>query len=243
MYLVTSNEKNTLTSWERRQDVEAILGAFNTDPLVFWQEIKTASDHYDIMVKLPSDMAHVFGPTVADPNGLPIPISVPARYEVQDHWFQLTKPNTAHVYDVGSAERYYGVVRLADRTRPNLPPFYVINTHFTNGCEWDLSATECSEVATFLRPHWNEHWQSLKDTIDLLKNLDHTVFYGGDFNRKVSPALGSAEKLAVGDGKIDKLAVIDRSVDTNLDATGTIATRSDHDARWANWDLTKRPPT
>ncbi len=242
MYLVTSNEKNTLTSWERRQDVAEIYEALTVDPIILWQEIKTADDHTDIISKTPASSRHVFGPTAIDPNGLPVPMSIPARYSIEDYWSVLTKANTADQYDVGSAERFYSVVRLSDNERPTLPHFYVINTHFTNGCEWDLSSSECSDAATFLRPYWNSHWEMLKAEIDHLKaTFDATVFWGGDFNRKHSPSFGVAEKLGVGYGKIDKLAVIDRSIDTVLDNTGSIETRSDHDARWAKWTLSKRP--
>lgn len=240
MYLVTSNEKNSLTSSERQQDVAAIFDALSTEPIVLWQEIKTAENHNDVIVKLPVNYTHVFGPTIDDANGLPIPISVPPRYEVQDQRFLRTKENTGATFDVGSAERYYGVVQLRDTTR-SLPSFHVINTHLTNGCDWDLPYADCDDQAKFLRPYWNAHWDKLNLEISRIKkSLDSTVFYGGDFNRKNSPPFGMAEKLAVGDGKIDKLAVIDRSVDTRLMSTTVIKTLSDHDAHSAKWNLSKR---
>lgn len=246
MYVVTSNEKNTLTTWERRQDVEKILGAFEAGPLVFWQEIKSVSDHIDITSRLPDGYTHVFGQTfdLTNDQCLPVPISVPPRYKVDGKWFQKVKENTSSYYDVGSAERYYTMLRLIDNEKTDLPAFYVINTHLTNGCEWEKSYDECSDQAKFLRPYWNAHWNIIKAEIDDIKNsFDATVIYGGDFNRKNSPAFGTAERLAVGDGFIDKLAVITRSVDAALENTGTIITRSDHDAHWAKWSLTKRSST
>lgn len=244
MYLVTSNEKNTLTRSQRRHDAEVIYDSLPQEPIVLWQEIKTAEDHEDIQSVLPNQTQYVFGPDSSDPNGLPIPISVPARYRIQGSWFLRTKENTADVYDVGSAERYYSVVHLSDTTKLSLPSFYIVNTHFTNGCEWEKDRDECSDQARVLRSYWTAHWNILKTEIDYIKDtLDSTVFYGGDANRKNWPPFGESEQLAVGDGRIDKLAVISRSVDVDLQKTGTVITLSDHDAHWANWSLTKRPTT
>lgn len=238
MYLVTSNEKTSMTSAERRQDVQAIYADLPTQPIVLWQEINGTTQHGDIKAKVPTGTYHAF-------ESLPIPVSVPARYTVLEERFVETKPWTGNgatpdLGPVGDNKRYYGVLRLKDTNTPNLREFYVINTHFTNGCEWN-DEPPFSSVALALRPYWTAHWDLLKAEIDSIKNADSTVFWGGDFNRKQSPSFGTAEKLAVGDGKIDKLAVIDRSVDTVLQATDTIVTLSDHDARWAKWDLSNRP--
>jgi len=238
MYLVTSNEKSDLTSWQRRQDVQAIYDGLPAQPIVLWQEFRKQEFHDDIKAKVPAGTYHAFG-------DLPIPVSVPARYSVLEERWTLAKPWTGATVDgpglgpVGDWPRYFAVLKLQDTDNPLMPPFYVINTHYTNGCEWD--STDPSATALALRPYWTGHWDLMKAEIDAIKNSDSTVFWGGDFNRKNSPAFGSAEKLAVGDGKIDKLAVIDRSVDTVLKTTGTIVTLSDHDARWAKWDLSRRP--
>lgn len=238
MYIVTSNEKNDLTSWQRRQDVTDVYAGIPAEPIALWQEIKTPEDHADIVAKSPAGTYHAF-------SDLPIPVCVPARYKVLEEYWVKAKPWTGATIDgpglgpVGDWPRYYGVLKLQDTNTPSLRPFYVINTHFTNGCEWD--STTPSDVALSLRPYWTGHWDLLKNEIDTIKAANYTVFYGGDFNRKNSPAFGTAEKLAVGDGKIDKLAVIDRSVDSVLKSTGTIVTLSDHDARWAKWDLSNRP--
>lgn len=238
MILATSNEKNDLTSAQRRADIGAVYGALSPDPIVLWQEFRDPAHHDDLMAAVPA------GTQIAHGN-LPVPITVPARYQITASWLMPTKPATgpSSPYagpDAGSAPRWWSAVQLDDTTN-SLPEFVVINTHLTNGCEWDLSWSASSDDARFLRPFWTAHWDLLKAEVDRVKALDLTVFYGGDWNRKQSPPLGDAERLAVGDGKIDKLAVIERSVDAALKATGTVVTQSDHDARWARWDLSKRP--
>lgn len=242
MYIVTSNEKNTLTSAERREDVKRIRYGIPTpaNAILLWQEIIKPEFHTDIQSQLPGTTYH------AHPD-LPIPVSVPYRYEVLEERSVQTKEWTGRSGDgtsiglgpVGDNMRWYGVLRLKDKTRPNLPEFYVINTHFTNGGEWDDTTPSATCLA--LREYWNTHWDLMKAEIDTLKAADFTVFYGGDFNRQNSPAFGDADRLAVGNGRIDKLGVINRSVSTTLENTGTIQTLSNHNAHWAKWDLSIRP--
>lgn len=238
MYILTSNEKQDLTTTERKADVTKIYTKVPAISIILWQEIKKPEHHTEIMEASPSTVRHIF-------PDLPIPISVPFRYDVIDQYWIKTKPWTGATIDgpglgpVGDWPRYYGVVKLQDTNTPNLKPFYVINTHFTNGCEWD-SATP-SDTALALRPYWTTHYDMLKTEIDAIKAADFTVFYGGDFNRKDVPSFGSAQKLAVGNGIIDKLAVIDRSVDSVLLTTDGFTTNSDHNARWAKWELSNRP--
>lgn len=238
MYIVTSNEKTSMTSAERRQDAADIFATLTSSPIALWQEINGTNQHDDIKSKEAAGTYHAF-------DTLPIPVSVPPRFQVLEERYVQAKDwtgtgATPDLGPVGDNKRYYGVLKLQDTNTPNLKPFYVINTHYTNGCEWDADGTP-SAVALSLRPYWNTHWDMMKAEIDAIKAADFTVFWGGDFNRKNSPSFGTAEKLAVGDGKIDKLAVIDRSVDSLLKNTGTIVTLSDHDARWAKWDLSNRP--
>lgn len=238
--IVTSNEQNRLLSAERRSDAANVYAEFSaTEPVVFWQEIKNADDHADIVSQEPTGTQHLF-------LDIPIPISVPSWFNVLEQWYVPTKPNTVDYYEVGKAARWYAVALLDDTTRPNLAPFYVMNTHITNGCEWGDPWFAISNRAKFLRPYWNNHWDDMNTELNRLKDnsaggLDSTIFIGGDFNRKNSPPFGTAEKLAVGDNKIDKLSVIDRTVDTLLKKTGIISTISDHDAHWARWELTVRP--
>lgn len=237
MYIVTSNEKNTLSSAERRQDVASIYAGIPIQPIILWQEIRKPEHMQDILLTSPAGTYVAF-------QDLPIPISVPSRFLVLEEWWIKTKVWTGATTEgpglgpVGDNPRYYGVVKLRD-TNGSPKEYYVINTHYTNGCEWESSSP--SSTAESLRPYWTAHWDLMKAEIDGIKDADFTVFWGGDFNRKNSPPFGSAEKLAVGDGRIDKLGVIDRSVDTLLKSTGKIVTNSDHNAHWAKWELSHRP--
>ena len=230
--IVTSNEHNNLSRLERRLDVSAIYAQFSaTEPIVLWQEIKHSDHHADLDAAVPAGTQHLF-PT------LPIPITVPKWYSVMKQFSVRTKENTAAQFETGKVERYYAAALLRDTTRPNLPAFWVINTHFTNGCDWENKDATDNDVNSFLRPYWLDHWDLLQAEILKIRAAGQTSFYGGDFNRQVSPPFHSTEKLAVGNGRIDKLAVIDRSVATALKATGMIETYSDHQAQWARWELT-----
>lgn len=237
--IVTANEKSTLTSEQRRQDVNTIYDYFDQpDPVILWQEITTVDAVTDIATQAPvgTQLIH---------TDIRLPICVSDRYAVSDVRWVETKPRTGPAYggyDVGNAPRWYAVAKLTDLVQTGLRPFYVINTHFTNGCEWEKPWAECSPEAQFLRPYWNTHWDLLKAEIDHIKDdLDCTVFYGGDFNRTDVPPFGSAQKTLAGGGSIEKLYVIDRSVDTVLNNNNKIDTNSDHPARLARVALSNRP--
>lgn len=237
MYIVTSNEKNSLSSRQRRDDVRDIYSAQPQRPIVLWQEIREVTDHEDIKAMAPGSTYHAF-------SDIPIPVSVPARYDVLEERYFQTKMWTGKTESseglgpVGDQPRWYGVLKLKDIAKPASNSFYVINTHFTNGCEWDSESP--SVVALTLRPYWMAHWDMLDREIDHLKTEGHTIFWGGDFNRRDVPPFAKYEEIAIGVNKIDKLVVLDRSVVTEFQNSGTILTNSDHNAQWAQWKLTNK---
>lgn len=238
MYVVTSNEKNDLTQWQRRQDVQDVYAQVPGEPIALWQEIRKPEHHDDVTLKSPPGTRHLF-------PDLPIPINIPARYQVLDEHWEQAKPWTGATADgpglgpVGDQPRYFAMALVQDTNNPAMPPFWVVNTHMTNGCEWD--STTPSSVATSLRPYWVNHWNLLAAAIQGLLDSGATVIWGGDTNRKDCPRLTPDQETPVGNDppRIDKLAVIERSVQATPQTTGTVVTRSDHDARWVRWDLSK----
>lgn len=245
MYAVTANEKSDLTQWERRQDVALIYATLPTEPIVLWQEMRKPEHHADVIHKAPAGTQHLFGPDANGEGHLPIPISVPARYAIHDRFWVRAKPWTGATTEgpglgpVGDWPRYYAGALVQDQNNPLQPAFWVVNTHMTNGCEWD-SATP-SDTALALRPYWTDHWGFMQADLAAITGADQTVVWGGDTNRKDFPGFHLDDKYAHGKdpARIDKLVIRDRSVTSVLKATGSIATRSDHQARWAKWDLAK----
>lgn len=241
MKFVTSNEKNSLTPTQVGQDCAKIFNDLSPDPIVCWQEI-AGTDRLDKVAALQANSPS--GSVLLFPE-LPIPITLPPRFPVvtgtgADSGYVNIKGYTPE----GDNPRYVAWVKVQDSNTPSLPPFYIVNTHFSAGCNWPDNETPTLEDPTedecILRSHWWECFWQAKKVVNIIKNADFTSMIGGDFNKPKMERFGSAQLLAVGATSIDKLISIERSVRLTVNNTGTVITQSDHNAQYVDWSTAPR---
>lgn len=242
MYLATANIQNTMSYDDRFAEAQRVFNGVPDAPdtVVCWQELKidaVEDRHLAIIAAEPAGTQHCF-------RNLPIAASVPTgRYEVLEETYVQTVPAidlwATHQY--ADPARYFGTLKLRAKFRQPPDKFYVINTHFPSGSNWNNPTPTAGELIA--RDRWNMHFQALKDEIARIKDpatINKTVMWTGDFNRgSTMPQFYPNEKQAFGQNSVDKAYVIDRTIATTKISDGIVDLLvSDHDCKWVDWRLT-----
>lgn len=139
------------------------------------------------------------------------------------------------LYDV-SGPRYFTYTLYRRRNRPELNPFWHVNTHFISG-----AFKEETDYTAERRHLWYQHLNQLQSWID--KHRDRDIFVTADTNHPDPPDLGSNQRVLVWRGP-DMLAYLPaRNIENRnrmrLQRTGVKKLHSDHDLIWA--DITLDP--